>query len=110
VGGARLRRQAHLCGAHVVSNYAPLLDARLPGIQTRLDGLGSHARRRIHGDRVGWPFRSDSEIPGRFRNVARLSSDRLLTQLDLMQLGFGLQEARRRWSQSDGDKDIASPR
>ncbi|WP_167815950.1 hypothetical protein [Methanocorpusculum sp. GPch4] len=22
---ARLRRQAHLCGAHVVSNYAPLL-------------------------------------------------------------------------------------
>ena len=44
---ARLRRQAHLCGAHVVSNYAPLLDARLPCIQTRLDALGSHARRRI---------------------------------------------------------------
>ena len=47
VGRARLRRQAHLCGAHVVSNYAPLLDARLPCIQTRLDALGSHARRRI---------------------------------------------------------------
>jgi len=44
---ARLRRQAHLCGAHVVSNYAPLLDARLPCIQTRLGALGSHARRRI---------------------------------------------------------------
>ena len=43
----RLRRQAHLCGAHVVSNYAPLLDARLPCIQTRLNALGSHARRRI---------------------------------------------------------------
>jgi len=47
VGRARLRRQAHLCGAHVVSNDAPLLDARLPCIQTRLDALGSHARRRI---------------------------------------------------------------
>jgi len=44
---ARLRRQAHLCGAHVVSNYAPLLDARLPCIQTRLDALGSHVRQRI---------------------------------------------------------------
>ncbi len=44
---ARLRRRAHLCGAHVVSNYAPLRQARPPRIQTRLDALGSHARRRI---------------------------------------------------------------
>ena len=78
---ARLRRQAHLCGAHVVSNYAPLLDARLPGIQTHLDGLGSHARRRIQAAEVrlttqaAWKRRPSAtpDGPGRLAQTLHMS-------------------------------------